>query len=50
MGLLWIKHHGMLSAVREINGRLLERTPVFLLSVSVIAWPTPTAAAAARSE
>lgn len=43
IGLLWIEHHGMMSAVRAINRRFLERTLVFLLFISVIPWPTALA-------
>ena len=38
----------MMAAVRQINRRLLERTLVFLLFVSVIPWPTAVAAGYAR--
>ena len=44
VGIVWIEHHGMMSAVREINRRFLERTLLFLLFVSVIPWPTAIAA------
>jgi len=44
IGIIWIEHHGMMSAVRSINRRFLERTLVFLLLVSVIPWPTAIAA------
>jgi len=44
IGIIWIEHHGMMSAVRSINRRFLERTLVFLLFVSVIPWPTAIAA------
>jgi uncharacterized membrane protein len=44
IGIIWIEHHGMMSAVRFINRRFLERTLVFLLFVSVIPWPTKLAA------
>jgi uncharacterized membrane protein len=40
IGIVWIEHHGMMSAVRYVNRRLLERTLVFLLCVSIIPWPT----------
>jgi len=33
----------MMSAVRAINRRFLERTLVFLLFISVIPWPTALA-------
>jgi uncharacterized membrane protein len=36
IGLLWIEHHGMMSAVRSINRRFLERTLVFLLFISIV--------------
>jgi uncharacterized membrane protein len=48
IGIIWIEHHGMMSAVRSINRRFLERTLVFLLFVSVIPWPTAIAAQYAR--
>jgi uncharacterized membrane protein len=48
VGILWIEHHGMMSAVRSINRRLLERTLVFLLFVSIIPWPTALAASYAN--
>jgi len=44
IGLLWIEHHGMMSAVRFIDRRFLERTLVFLLFISIIPWPTALAA------
>jgi uncharacterized membrane protein len=44
IGVLWIEHHGMMSAVRRINRRFLERTLLFLLFVSIIPWPTSIAA------
>jgi uncharacterized membrane protein len=44
IGILWIEHHGMMSAVRGINRRFLERTLVFLLFISIIPWPTALAA------
>ncbi len=44
VGILWIEHHGMMSAVRYVNRRFLERTLLFLLFVSVIPWPTALAA------
>jgi len=43
IGLLWIEHHGMMSAVRFINRRFLERTLAFLLFISIIPWPTALA-------
>jgi uncharacterized membrane protein len=44
VGVLWIEHHGMMSAVSYVNRRFLERTLVFLLFVSLIPWPTALAA------
>lgn len=44
IGVLWIEHHGMMSAVRQVNRRFLERTLLFLLFVSIIPWPTSIAA------
>ena len=44
VGILWIEHHGMMSAVRGINRRFLERTLAFLLFISIIPWPTALAA------
>ena len=44
IGILWIEHHGMMSAVRGINRRFLERTLAFLLFISIIPWPTAIAA------
>ena len=44
IGILWIEHHGMMSAVRGINRRFLERTLAFLLFISIIPWPTALAA------
>jgi uncharacterized membrane protein len=44
IGILWIEHHGMMSAVRSINRRFLERTLIFLLFISIIPWPTGLAA------
>lgn len=44
VGILWIEHHGMMSAVRYVNRRFIERTLLFLLFVSVIPWPTALAA------
>lgn len=44
IGVVWIEHHGMMSAVRFINRRFLERTLLFLLFVSIIPWPTALAA------
>jgi len=44
VGLLWIEHLGMMSAVTRLNRRFLERTLVFLLFVSIIPWPTALAA------
>ena len=48
VGLLWIEHHGMMSAVREVNRRFLERTLLFLLFISIIPWPTAIAAEYAK--
>lgn len=36
IGLVWIEHHGMMSAVRCINRRFLERSLVLLFFVSVV--------------
>ena len=44
IGLLWIEHHGMMSAVRRIDRRFLELTLAFLLFISVVPWPTALAA------
>ena len=44
IGVLWIEHHGMMSAVRGIDRRFLERSLAFLLFVSIIPWPTALAA------
>jgi uncharacterized membrane protein len=44
VGILWIEHHGMMSAVQQVNRRFLERTLAFLLLVSIIPWPTSIAA------
>jgi uncharacterized membrane protein len=44
IGIVWIEHHGMMSAVRYINRRFLERTLLLLLFVSIIPWPTELAA------
>ncbi len=44
ISILWIEHHGMMSAVRSINRRFLERTLAFLLFISIIPWPTAIAA------
>ena len=44
IGILWIEHHGMMSAVRAIDRRFLELTLAFLLFISVIPWPTALAA------
>ena len=43
IGLLWIEHHGMMSAVRSIDRRFLERTLAFLLFISIVPWPTALA-------
>lgn len=44
IGVLWIEHHGMMSAVRSIDRRFLEVTLAFLLCVSIVPWPTALAA------
>ncbi len=44
IGILWIEHHGMMSAVCGIDRRFLERTLAFLLFISIIPWPTALAA------
>jgi len=44
IALIWVEHHGMMSAVRFVNRRFLERTLIFLLFVSIIPWPTALAA------
>jgi len=49
VGIIWIEHHGMMSAVRAINRRFLEITLLFLLVVSVVPWPTALAAEYARA-
>jgi uncharacterized membrane protein len=43
IGILWIEHHGMMSAVRSVDRRFLEQTLAFLLFISVIPWPTALA-------
>lgn len=48
IGVIWIEHHGMMSAVRYVNRRFMERTLLFLLFVSVIPWPTQLAASHIR--
>ncbi len=48
IGIIWIEHHGMMSAVRRIDRRFLEISLVFLLVVSVVPWPTALAAEYAR--
>jgi uncharacterized membrane protein len=50
IGVLWIEHHGMMSAVRHINRRFLERTLVFLLFISIIPWPTALASSYADTD
>ncbi|MGO9751410.1 MAG: TMEM175 family protein [Solirubrobacteraceae bacterium] len=40
IAVIWIEHHGMMSAVRFVSRRFLERTLLFLLFVSIIPWPT----------
>lgn len=49
IGIIWIEHHGMMSAVRRIDRRFLEISLLFLLVVSVVPWPTALAAQYARS-
>jgi uncharacterized membrane protein len=44
LGIAWIEHHAMTGAVHLIDRRFSERTLVFLLFVSVIAWPSALAA------
>ncbi len=44
VGLVWIEHHGMMSGLRYVNRRFIERTLLLLLFVSVIPWPTALAA------
>ena len=44
IGLLWIEHHGMMSAVRAVDRRFLEVTLAFLLCISIVPWPTALAA------
>jgi uncharacterized membrane protein len=44
IAIIWIEHHGMMSAVRFVNRRFIERTLMFLLFVSIIPWPTSLAA------
>jgi uncharacterized membrane protein len=44
IGVVWIEHHGMMSPVRFVNRRFLERTLLFLLFISIIPWPTALAA------
>jgi uncharacterized membrane protein len=48
IGVLWIEHHGMMSAVEYINRRFLERTLLFLALISIMPWPTAIAAEYAR--
>ena len=48
VGIVWIEHHGMMSAVERINRRFLERTLLLLLFVSLVPWPTALAAEYAR--
>ena len=48
IGIVWIEHQGMMSAVRFVNRRFLERTLLFLLFVAIIPWPTALAAAHIR--
>ena len=49
IGIIWIEHHGMMSAVKAIDRRFLEISLLFLLVVSVVPWPTALAAEYARS-
>jgi uncharacterized membrane protein len=44
VGVVWIEHTGMMSAVRHVNRRFIERTLVFLFFVSIVPWPTSLAA------
>ena len=44
IGLIWIEHHGMMSAVRRIDRRFLEISLLFLLVISLVPWPTALAA------
>ncbi len=44
VGLIWIEHTGMMSAVRSIDRRFIERTLLLLLFVTLIPWPTALAA------
>jgi len=48
ISVVWIEHHGMMSAVERVNRRFLERTLLFLFFVSAIPWPTALAAQYAR--
>ncbi len=48
IGLVWIEHHGLMSAVRFVDRRFIERTLVLLFAVSIIPWPTALAAEYAR--
>ena len=48
VGIVWIEHTGMMSAVRSVNRRFIERTLVLLFFVSVVPWPTALAADYAR--
>ena len=48
VGVLWIEHHGMMSAVVAVNRRFLERTLLFLACISIMPWPTAIAARYAR--
>ena len=49
IGIIWIEHHAMMSAVRHIDRRFLEITLLFLLLISVVPWPTALAADYATS-
>jgi uncharacterized membrane protein len=44
VAILWVEHLGMLSAVRRVDRRFVERTLLLLLFVTVIPWPTALAA------
>ena len=48
VAIVWIEHHGMMSAVTSVNRRFLERTLLLLFFVSAIPWPTALAADYAR--
>ncbi|MGO9456314.1 MAG: TMEM175 family protein [Acidimicrobiales bacterium] len=44
LGILWMEHHEMMSAVVITTRRFIERTLVFLLFVAAVPWPTALAA------